>query len=99
MSIEKVVRCVSCQDAATVPQATQIAPVGIEPQEMRAPQPDVAGRSASTEYSKRSARERGRAEQKILDDAVWREALKARRPVLGRLVAAATRKPTHGPYL
>lgn len=61
------------------------------------PVADIAGRSAQREYEKRFDQERARAERKIQDDAEWRAELKARRPLIGRLVTAFTTKPEIGP--
>ena len=58
---------------------------------------DTAGRSAMKEYQKRASRERGNAEAKISADAVWRAEIREQRPILGRLAAARTPRPTIGP--
>lgn len=58
---------------------------------------DTAGRSAMKEYEKRSSRERAQAEKKIDADAVWRAEIRERRPIVGRILAAVTPKPTIGP--
>ncbi len=54
---------------------------------------DVAGGSAQSEYDKRSARELAKKERRVAEDAEWREAIKERRPVVGRIATALTPKP------
>ena len=109
---DRTVTCVDCQSfvlqpvgavkavmrapAAPKAMATDVLPASIPATEVVV-EVDVAGRSALTEYNKRSVRERARTEQKINADAVWRVELRERRPILGRVVAAMTPKPTHGP--
>jgi hypothetical protein len=58
---------------------------------------DVAGGSAQKEYDKRSARERAKNEQRVAEDAEWRQSIKQQRPVLGRIAAAMTPVPQVGP--
>jgi hypothetical protein len=57
----------------------------------------VAGTSAQRQYERRAASERQRQEAAVAKDAAWRAAVKADRPVLGRLAAALTTRVTIGP--
>ena len=89
-------RAVTPAGVALKAKAVEAAPDSVPATEVVV-EVDVAGRSAMTEYNKRSVRERARTERKISADAVWRVELRERRPVLGRVVAAMTPKPTFGP--
>lgn len=62
-----------------------------------AAQESQAGASALREYERRSSRERAKQEQKVADDLAWRRDAIERRPVIGRLAAAVTPRPTIGP--
>jgi hypothetical protein len=81
---------------ADAPPSVPILPDVIEPGlvERRG---DVAGGSAQKEYDKRSARERAKKEQRVVEDAEWRQSIKEQRPVLGRIAAALTPVPQIGP--
>lgn len=57
----------------------------------------VAGASASREYERRSQRHQHKVEAAISADAKWRDDIKKEHPVLGRVAAAVTAKPTRGP--
>ncbi len=57
----------------------------------------VAGASARREYEKRAARHQEREEQRIADDARWRAEAVREHPILGRIAAAATPRPTIRP--
>lgn len=104
---EKVTRCVPCAashvDPASGEAAVDPAPVPTLPPATataRAPEPpreSVAGGSAQSEYEKRSARELARKQKKVEEDAQWRQAVKERHPILGRIAAATTPKPTITP--
>lgn len=59
--------------------------------------PDVAGKSAQSEYEKRSARELAKKRKRVAEDAEWRTTIKEHRPVLGRIASALTPKPEIGP--
>lgn len=111
-STEKVTRCVPCAasfvepppgEAATAPEQLPILPTLPTQQPANAaPLPtghaeSVAGGSAQREYEKRSARELARKQQKVQEDAEWREAVVAEHPIRGRLAAVFTPKPTIGP--
>jgi hypothetical protein len=81
IAAERVVRCVTCHGGPT-PVVAKVETVQ-----------DAAGRSAQQEYEKRSARELARKQQAVAEDAEWRESMKEKRPVLGRVVTAITPKP------
>lgn len=57
----------------------------------------IAGESARREYERRAERERARQRARIDADREWRDRIKSERPVLGRLAAALTEKPTMTP--
>jgi len=106
---ERVVRCLSCHEgearqAAAEPEslvtsapATMAGPPSAPTAETMQASVDVAGGSAQAEYEKRAMRERSKKEQLVTDDAEWREDLRERRPVLGRIATALTPKPEIGP--
>ena len=108
-SDERVVRCLSCHDGEAHQIASEPLPlVTSAPTAMAGPprapsvetmhaSMDVAGGSAQTEYEKRARRERSKKEQRVTDDVEWREDLRERRPVLGRIATALTPKPQIGP--
>jgi len=103
-SVTKTVTCLDCSQptAAAVlsPPVPTLPPPSIAlPPPTAAPQPptDVAGGSAAAEYRKRAERELARKQQKVDEDAQWRDAIKDERPILGRIVAAFTPAPTIGP--
>ena len=58
---------------------------------------DIAGGSAQLEYAKRSARESAKKQQRVTDDAEWRQSVKEQRPILGRIAVALTPLPQIGP--
>lgn len=100
----KSVTCVDCSQPAanpTLPPPTPTlpAPSIAAPAPLPAPPEvaDVAGGSAAAEYQKRSARELARKQQRVDEDAQWREAVKKERPILGRIAAALTPAPQIGP--
>jgi hypothetical protein len=86
---QRAVECEACY--SMVPAVIQAAPL---------PEPagvDRAGGSARVEYERRSARELAKKEQRVSEDAEWRRTIKEERPVLGRVAAAFTPRPTIGP--
>jgi hypothetical protein len=102
---ERVVRCALChngvldefvepagtgtshvREAAAQVDATQQQSANLGPR-------DAAGRSAQSEYDKRSARELAQKEHRVAEDTKWRREVKERRPVLGRIASAVTPKP------
>ncbi|MEN9644168.1 MAG: hypothetical protein RL238_837 [Actinomycetota bacterium] len=100
----RTVTCVTCHEPATAaplpPPVPTLQPPSLTlppPIPKPIPAPDVAGGSALAEYEKRSARELAKQQQKIDDDAQWRQAIKEERPFLGRLVSAFTPAPQIGP--
>lgn len=100
-STERKSRCIECAASHVDPGVT--TPTLPEPQPVAEAQPSppsapsVAGGSAQHEYDKRSARESARKQKKVDEDAEWRQAIKEERPVLGRMAAVLTPKPTIGP--
>lgn len=84
---ERVVRCIACQGWRSSPNWT--GPVR--------PSGPGAGGSAQAEYERRAAREIAEQRAAIELDAAWRTVVKEDRPVLGRLQAAITPKPTIKP--
>jgi len=103
---DRIVRCVPCQTDSETSQLGTAAPeipVGARGQRAKpaaqspaigdAPQRDSAGESAQREYGKRSARELAKKEQRVAEDAEWRDMIKEQRPVLGRIASALTAKP------
>jgi Nuclease-related domain len=110
LSVERVVRCVGCYAAAgdtcdgdrrpsVVADASQLSEASAGPPaaaiiDRRA---DVAGGSAQREHDKRAARELAKKQQKVDEDAEWRSAIRAKRPVLGRIATTLTPKPQIGP--
>ena len=96
----KSVTCVDCSQSAgnaTLPPPTPTLPAP----SIAVPAPvevaDVAGGSAAAEYQKRAARELARKQQKVDEDARWRDAVKEERPILGRIAVALTPAPQIGP--
>jgi len=81
----KKVRCQSCTPPA--PEPTTAPPLSS----------GMAGASAAREYERRSQRHQRKVEAAISADVQWREEIKRDRPVLGRVAAALTAKPTRGP--
>lgn len=107
---ERVVRCEPCHDVeiqnddpgqVRVGGGTGGSPTTTDPATIAASESDptmeVAGRSALSEYEKRSAKELARKQKRVEDDAEWRAAIKERRPVVGRIASALTPKPEIGP--
>lgn len=90
----KVVRCASCVEGSS---DDVVAPPAGDAEQAPDLSDDSAGRSARNEYERRSARERAKKEKIVAEDLAWREKAKEQRPVLGRLAAAMTPKPTIGP--
>ena len=108
-SDERVVRCLSCHDGdvhqtaaeplplAALTSTTLAGPPSAPSVESMQATIDIAGGSAQAEYEKRARRERSKKEQRVADDAGWREDLRERRPVLGRIATALTPRPVTGP--
>lgn len=88
-TMSKTVRCLPCVQAETQ-QSPDKAPEST-------PAESTAGGSAQREYERRSARELARKQRAVDEDAEWRSRVKQKRPVLGRLAALMTEKPTIGP--
>lgn len=59
--------------------------------------PDVAGRSAASEFQRRASKEISKKQADIDADTAWRSDLRKGRPIVGRFVTALTPRPTHGP--
>jgi hypothetical protein len=106
---ERVVRCEPCHDVENQTDdpeviraggASGVSPTTTDPATIGTPDSDptieVAGRSAQSEYEKRSAKELARKQKRVEDDAEWRAAIKERRPVVGRIASALTPKPEIG---
>lgn len=97
VAAERVVRCVECVGGSTAEappvEAAPLAPAPLPPVSDK----DVAGGSALHEYERRSTRERAKKEQRVVEDAQWRAAIKEERPLLGRVAAALTPKPVITP--
>ena len=81
----KKIRCQSCSDQTTE---------SITPPQLAS---GIAGASAALEYERRSQRYQRKVEAAISADTQWREEIKKEHPVLGRVAAALTAKPTRGP--
>ena len=81
----KRVRCQACQESPAEAGAVPAISSG------------AAGSSAAREYERRAQRHHLRAQAAIAEDARWREQVKQEHPVLGRIAAAVTAKPTEGP--
>lgn len=81
----KKVRCQACHKLPADTGSLPAVPSG------------SAGSSAAREYERRAQRHHLRAQAAIAKDARWREQVKQEHPVLGRIAAAVTAKPTEGP--
>ncbi|WP_436793842.1 nuclease-related domain-containing protein [Actinospongicola halichondriae] len=97
--------CADSDDASVTAGNTEVPPM-VEapptPPPLPPPPPPpldsgAAGASARREHHKRAERERARKQAKIDEDREWRERVKAKRPVLGRVAAAFTEKPQMTP--
>lgn len=107
---ERVVRCQPCHevesqaggpeqvqdDGGAGANVTTIDPA-TAPTPDSDPMTDVAGRSAQSEYDRRSARELARKQKRVEEDAEWRASIKESRPMLGQIASALTPKPEIGP--
>ena len=89
----RTVQCLPCVEGA----AAQAAPEPPPPPAPVVPQPSSAGASAQREYERRSARELAKKKKAVEEDRAWREQIKQERPVLGRVAAFMTEKPTITP--
>lgn len=104
MPNERVVKCQACHDdgaalrtaADNVPAAPRVASP-LDSPDAAGVSPDVAGKSAQSEYEKRSARELAKKQKRVAEDAEWRTTIKEERPLLGRIASALTPKPEIGP--
>lgn len=90
-SSAKTATCLNCQ-----PVSSSVEVVG-EPLDPEPLARGTAGASARREYQKRSARETARKQQRVDEDAKWRERAKTEHPIIGRLASALTPKPTITP--
>lgn len=94
----RVARCVRCHplvaksDLASTAEAARPQTTTALPDNVTAAV-DVAGGSAQREYDKRSVRELGKKEQRVVEDAEWRAATRETRPVLGWIATAMTARP------
>jgi hypothetical protein len=82
-STMRTVTCIACQPQAAPPGPRTAA--------------GEAGASAAREHERRAQRELTRKVKAVEDDAAWRAAVTAERPILGRVRAAMKAKPTIGP--
>ncbi len=82
----RTVECTSCVEGA-------VAEAERQPQ----PSESKAGASAQYEYERRAARELAKKQRAVEEDQAWRNRVKEERPVLGRLAALMTEKPTITP--
>lgn len=88
----KRVRCPTCSaaDGSSTEQVPDAPPIEVL-------EHGVAGASAQREYERRSVRRLAKIEAEVAADTAWRTEAKHAHPILGRIVAAATAKPTLGP--
>jgi Nuclease-related domain len=106
-SDRRTLRCVTCREptaslaAPGTPNLEQDADVARNPDTgpgaWSLTKPDVAGHSAQKEFEKRAAKELLKKQEVVNKDAAWRIEIRERRPLIGRLVAAASPKPQIGP--
>lgn len=82
--------------ADDTPVSLVVPPTSVDPDPRVAPSAS-AGASAQREYDRRSSRELARKQQRVADDARWREEVKAEHPLMGRVASAFTAKPKVGP--
>lgn len=89
----KKVRCESCHNGpGSSDGSTRLPPTGTISTSV-----GTAGQSAAREYERRSRQHSQKVSEAIARDTAWRQQVKKEHPVIGRLVAAVTERPTAGP--